>query len=487
MKRYFLRALAASVAALVCCGSVDAQNRPRDVEEVFRVEDLRALMDARARREEPRRAEPRDYLRRDFKSEAFAEEQLAFALNLYRRTLEGDDADANALIAPFSVARCLTALSFGSAGKTKAEIDAALFRSDWDDERWSSEFGAADAALNDAPEATLAGALWFAPDLRLREAFVERCEQLAQTETAAFDFEAPNALQKVNAWFEKNTDGKIKDFLKELDPGTRLLIADATAFKAEWENKFEASSTRPDEFTNIRGEKVLVPTMSQRAEFWYCGGDDFQYLEAPYEGGRFSFVLVLPQNPERGRDERSPRDEPIAESFASLERSLTPEFLLKCHRTARLTEVVFSLPKFKVEKSFDLGETLRKAGVVSAFGNDADFTPTTDDERLKVDQARQAALLSVDENGAEAAAATAFVVAEGSPAGYTPPPRVDADRPFFYFLRENATGAVLFAGRLVDPEPSPEPITKKAEEPKAKTEEKTEAPERFPRFPLSEL
>lgn len=381
---------------------------------------------------------------RDVVDEKFAEQQFAFALNLYRRALECDGANANVLVAPFSACRCLNALSTGSAGETKAEIDAALGRDAWSDERWSETFADADRRLNDAPEATLAGALWFAPDLKLDATFVERCEKMSQTEASTFDFAASDALKTANDWFEKNTNGKIKDFLSDLDSETRLLIADATTFKAQWEQRFYEEATQTRYFTNARGEKIPVATMAQTEGFRYYDAADFQYLEAPYEGGRFALAIVLPKK---------------GESLAKVERFLIPARLLDYRDRAEYTKVEFRLPKFKVERSFDLGETLRKAGVVSAFGDDADFTRMTaaDEEerreKLKVDQAKQAVFLSVDENGTEAAAATAFMMPRGSAMQRSEPPKFYADRPFFYFVYDAKTGAVLFAGRLVDPEP----------------------------------
>jgi serpin B len=125
--------------------------------------------------------------------------------------------------------------------------------------------------------------------------------------------------------------------------------------------------------------------------------------------------------------------------------------LRECRERAEQTTVTLRLPRFKVERSFDLAATLKKAGVVSAFGPDADLSPITGgEEPLNVDQAKQAAFISVNEKGTEAGAATMQAMMMGAAI-----PNVEfyADRPFVYFIRDNATGAVLFAGRLVAPEP----------------------------------
>lgn len=202
--------------------------------------------------------------------------------------------------------------------------------------------------------------------------------------------------------------------------------------------------TRTRYFTNAQGGKIPVATMAQTREFRYYEARNFQYLEAPYEGGRFALAIVLPKK---------------GKSLAEVERFLTPERLLDYRDRAEYTKVEFRLPKFKVKKSFDLTKTLRTMGVVAAFEDDADFTRMTaaDEEerreKLKVDQAKQAVFLSVDENGTEAAAATAFMMPSGSAMQRSEPPKFYADRPFFYFVYDAETGAVLFAGRLVDPEP----------------------------------
>ncbi|MBQ9800808.1 MAG: hypothetical protein IJO40_12850 [Thermoguttaceae bacterium] len=151
------------------------------------------------------------------------------------------------------------------------------------------------------------------------------------------------------------------------------------------------------------------------------------------DGDRFSLVVVLPNN---------------YASYAKVERDLTPAKLRECRAKAKETLVDFRFPKFTVRRSVDLTATLQKAGVVSAFGLDADLTPIAGDANLRLGQAKQGAFLAVDEAGTVAAAATAVTAAPKT----VPQAKFYADRPFFYMIRHNASGAVLFAGRFVSPQ-----------------------------------
>ncbi len=364
----------------------------------------------------------------------FAERQLAFTLNLFHNAIQTQSPRSNALIAPFSVYRSLAALSLGSAGQTKTEIDAALFRSDWDETRWRQELGAVDAALRDAPEATLAGELWCAPNWQLQEDFAQDLEKLTGQKATTFDFSQPNACDNLNYWISEQTKGKISKLIQSVAPSTRLLLADATLFAGKWKKAFDPDETVERAFVNLNQDKFLLPFMSQTGQFLYAENEKFQYLEAPYEDDRFSLVVVLPNE---------------NESYSAVERALTPAQLLECRRLAKETELEFRFPKFSVSRSFDLNKTLQQAGVVQAFGLSADLTRIAGDANLLVSRVTQGAYLAVDESGTVAEAATVAVMA---PKTLPNLPKFYANRPFIYFIRHNADGAILFVGRLVSPE-----------------------------------
>ncbi len=367
------------------------------------------------------------------KNADFSERQLAFALNTFRRAVETESANANTLVAPFGAYRVLGALSLGSAGQTKTEIDAALFRSDSDDADWKAAVADANAALTEAPETTLVGGLWIAPDLKLKKEFAADLQKFSGQKAEPLDFAQDQAVKEINAWFSANTNERIPNLLDSVASETRLLLADATTFDGRWKRAFDPKATQNRAFNNIDGAKVDFPSMSKTAKFAYYDADDFQYLEAPYDGDRFSLVVVLPNN---------------YASYAKVERDLTPAKLLECRAEAKETLVDFRFPKFTVRRSVDLAATLQKAGVVSAFGLDADLTPIAGDANLRLGQAKQGAFLAVDEAGTVAAAATAVTAAPKT----VPQAKFYADRPFFYMIRHNASGAVLFAGRFVSPQ-----------------------------------
>ncbi|MBR2005295.1 MAG: hypothetical protein IJ991_14080 [Thermoguttaceae bacterium] len=361
----------------------------------------------------------------------FEERQLAFALTTFHRALENESTQANTLVAPFGVYRVLGALSLGSAGQTKTEIDAALFRDDLDADAWKKDVADAAAALSQAPEVKLAGGLWAAPHVKLAKEFQADLRDLTGQNASTFDFSQADACAKINSWFSRNTSGRVSNLLDSVHAKTSLLIADATTFDGKWKNAFDPKETSKRPFVGLDGSETEFPLMSKTADFKYCQAKDFQYLEAPYADDRFSLVVVLPND---------------YESYAKIERSLTPAQLLDCRQKAKSVLVDFSFPKFTIERSVNLVKTLRSSGVVDAFGLDADFSRFAGDVNLTVDQAKQGSFFAVDEAGTTAAAATAVTAVPKAA-----PTQFSADRPFFYLIRHNKTGIVLFAGRFVKP------------------------------------
>jgi len=361
----------------------------------------------------------------------FEERQLAFALTTFHRALENESTQANTLVAPFGVYRVLGALSLGSAGQTKTEIDAALFRDDLEADAWKQDVADAAAALSQAPEVKLAGGLWAAPHVKLAQEFQADLRDLTGQNASTFDFSQADACAKINSWFSRNTSGRVSNLLDSVHAKTSLLIADATTFDGKWKDAFDPQETSRRPFVGLDGSETEFPLMSKTADFKYCQTKDFQYLEAPYSDDRFSLVVVLPND---------------YESYAEIERALTPAQLLDCRQKAKSVLVDFSFPKFTIERSVNLVKTLQSSGVVDAFGLDADFSRFAGDVNLTVDQAKQGLFFAVDEAGTTAAAATvATVVPKAAPTQFS------ADRPFFYLIRHNETGIVLFAGRFVQP------------------------------------
>jgi serpin B len=174
--------------------------------------------------------------------------------------------------------------------------------------------------------------------------------------------------------------------------------------------------------------------MTMKGELRYAQEDDLQILELPYTGGDLSMLVLLPSQ---------------VNGLGKLEASLTLENLNRWSRVLRAHEVQVFLPKFKIEFPMKLNETLKAMGMQDAFECTADFSGLDGSKLLFIKAVLHKAFVEVNEEGTEAAAATAVVVKARS---MGPPPAVfRADHPFVFLIRENLTGNILFLGRLVNP------------------------------------
>jgi serpin B len=278
----------------------------------------------------------------------------------------------------------------------------------------------------------LANAVWAQRGGALLPAYVELLRGTYGAPPELVDFATPEPVAaRINAWVAERTRERIKDIVNAdmFTPDTRLVLVNALWFKAAWEHPFTARVTKERPFTLASGQQVSVPFMAQTASFAYAEMDGAQAVELPYEGGRFSMVLVLP---------------------ASGEPRAVPAGLLEALEEC---SVGVYLPRFRIETAYRLDDTLKAMGMSAAFGRDADFSGMNGRKDLFVGLVAHKAFVAVDEAGTEAAAATAIVMMRGAAPAKTAEFR--ADRPFLFLIRDAKTGTILFLGRVSDPRPTP--------------------------------
>ena len=200
---------------------------------------------------------------------------------------------------------------------------------------------------------------------------------------------------------------------------------------------FDGNATVDADFFPASGGKTSVRMMHRVAEMAYAERDDLQVVRVPYAGGVYSMQLILP----RKRD-----------GIADVEQKLSPDFLGSLEGELKTRRVDLFLPRFKIESSFDLLYAVQALGVRSAFlPGAADFSGMTGNRELSIGAAVHKAFVEVGEKGTEAAAATGIVMMRASIA---PPEDVvvfQADRPFLFMIRDNASGTILFMGKVARP------------------------------------
>jgi len=370
-----------------------------------------------------------------------------FALDLYTRIKGGE----NLFFSPYSVATALTmtwtgareSTAEGMAGALHLPVAGATMHTRLARDAVASASGALERSLAASPdeqgyEFRTANSLWGQAGYGFLEEFTKRLDEQYGAGMRDVDFasDALGARLAINEWAEKETSGRIENLIPEggVDSVTALVLANAVYFKGKWVSEFDPKSTRKATFHGAKGE-TEVDMMSQRSTFGYYEDEDLQVLEMPYIGERLSMLVVLPREELLGGLER-------------VEGGMTTALQESWLDGMRREEVGVQLPKFEMTwGSTDLATDLIALGMHDAF-RDADFSGMTGERDLFISSVFHKAFVAVDEEGSEAAAATAVVMKRTSvPTG----PVFRADRPFMFLIRDEVTGAILFMGRVVAP------------------------------------
>jgi len=260
-----------------------------------------------------------------------------------------------------------------------------------------------------------------------------------------FSQNGPSTVGLINNWVADNTNQKIKDILSvgDVNELTRLILVNAIYFKGAWEKKFSTEATTEQDFHVSASEAVKVQLMYLRKVKVGYGANqkiNCQVIELPYEGKALSMFVILP-------------DHTVTDIHA-VEGSLTVDDLVNINDSfkIRVSEVNIWLPRFKIDEKLKLNDLLSKLGIVDLFREGkADLSGVDNSKELYVSKVIHQAFVEVNEEGSEAAAATAVIM--NCKMASVPKPVFDfrADHPFLFLIRENATKSIIFLGRLAKP------------------------------------
>ena len=384
--------------------------------------------------------------------QTLSKDNRAFAVNLYQKLRSQD---GNLIFSPYSVSLALAMVSAGARNETADQIASAMqFSLPFD--QLHPAFNVLDSTLESlgsplqtaVPTQTgasgddfqlhIANSIWGQKDYEFLSAFLDLLAQDygAGMRTVDFSTDPETARQDINNWVSGQTNQKIKDLFAEgtIDSGTRMVLANAIYFKASWNTPFDESSTANGDFKLKDGTTVSVPMMtSSKAASMYVKANGYQAVKLPYKGQGTSMIVILPDEGQ----------------FDAFEAGFTSAKLDEILSGLEYTHIDLTLPKFKVESSFSLNQTLTDLGMTDAFSpSKADFSGMDGKLDLYISQAIHKAYIAVDEKGTEAAAATG-VAMEAS--AIFNPPVVKVDRPFLFLIDEESTGTVLFEGRVLNP------------------------------------
>lgn len=383
----------------------------------------------------------------DSERDIFAAGQMNFAVDFYHAVGKTLSADRNAFLSPHSVAIALGMTYAGARGETAAEIKKAL-RCELPDDRVHTAFNYLDLALAARGKGAagkdgkpfrlnVANSTWGQSGMSFEAPFLDTLARDYGAGLNVVDFIAATepARLAINGWVEDRTENRIKNLVPKgkLTSDTRLVLVNAVYFNAAWATSFPPEQTKPDTFVKTDGSLVDVQMMNLMSSRPYVKTDGYEAVEMAYDGDELSLLVIAP----------------TTGTFAAFESSLTGRKVLDILASLKPTDLFLSFPKLKVEAEFNLNTPLQALGMVKAFG-DADLSGMSRSEHLYISDVLHKTFGEIDENGTEAAAATAVINVASSTSAM--PPSMRVDRPFLMAIVDRPTKTLLFLGRILEPQ-----------------------------------
>jgi serpin B len=377
-------------------------------------------------------------------SQALVAGNNAFALDIYQ-TLSAQD--GNLILSPFSMSLALAMTYTGARGETESQM-ADTLHFDLPQGQLHPAFNALDQDLASRGEAksdeqeplqlNIANAVWAEQTYPFLQDFLDLIASNygAGIRLADFINQYESVRKEINDWVYDQTQEKIKDLLPQgvLSADTRMVLVNAIYFKADWLSQFDANDTYDLPFHLLDGTDITVKMMNQGTSMPYYQGDGYQAVELPYAGDTAAMDIFVP-------DEGN---------FEAFESSLNSDLFNESINGLKPASMMLSLPKFTFESQFNLSDTLKSMGVVDAFDPDqADFSGMTAQNDLFISNVIHKAFVAVDEEGTEAAAATAVIMDTTSAPMFEV--TLTIDRPFIFIIRDKLSGQILFVGRVLNP------------------------------------
>jgi serpin B len=357
-------------------------------------------------------------------------------LELLRR---GGDPGASFALSPQSLQLALAMTYEGARGTTESQMATAL--------RWSlpkaelhAAFNALDQQLGKNTSSSsvnlhVVNALFGQTSFAFQQPFVDTVAAHYGAPLSRLDFAAnPGAARTaINAWVKRETGDEIPELLApdDITSSTEIALCNAIRFVAQWKIKFDAKATRPAPFTQLDGTQRQLPTMVEDSGYNLARRPDWDAIELLYQGDAVSMLIVLPKR----------------ESFTTFVAGLDHAQLAQIDASLELHGANLELPKFELRAALPAAPVLQAMGMIDAFNpGAADLSGIAGAPGdLYISKVVHQAVVRVDEDGTRAAAATAVIGTRGGIA----PESFKVDRPFLFFIRDKATGAVLFMGRFM--------------------------------------
>jgi len=371
-----------------------------------------------------------------------------FAFKIFKELMVEDEGK-NIFISPLSISTALAMAYNGAGGSTKADMARTLELGYGDLGDVNEGYLGLVESLEGADgqvRLAIGNSVWMDDDFepRVYPTFTDGISTYYDGEIFTRNFGDPRTIDDVNGWISEKTNDKIDKMISEIDPEIVMFLINAIYFKGDWTTEFDEAETREGDFFLPDGEVVRPEMMATSGKFGYYSGEEFKIARLPYGRDKIAMYILLPDEDE---------------SLESLLEVLNQTTLDDClSRLSPVNELKVKLPKFRLEYGTKrLNDVLTNLGMGVAFdmhaANFSGIAPI-DQENLYIDFVDHKAFIEVNEQGTEAAAATVVGIALSSAPMET---TFYADRPFFFVIRDDRSGSILFMGSIVNPLQSTSP------------------------------
>lgn len=357
-----------------------------------------------------------------------------FAFDLLQEAARDLAPDSNLFLSPLSASMALGMALNGANGETSDGMRAALQLDDMTQAEVNEGYRDLIALLVDLDSRTemkIANSIWVRTGLPLDPEFAAEGETFFDAAVQTLDFGSPEAASTINDWVSGKTNGRIPRLLEHIASDEVAFLINAIYFKGKWRNAFDREDTRQGAFHGADGRERAADLMWQQETLPYDETDEYQAVDLAYGNGAFAMTVLLP----------APGRTP-AELLGGLDHGAWQALADRFHDA----DVNLTLPRFRLEYSRTLNDDLKALGMETAFDPGvADFYGIADvrPDRLYLSRVDQKTFVEVNEEGTEAAAATAVGIGVTS-APLTVEMRVD--RPFIFAIRERLSGTLVFIG-----------------------------------------
>ena len=361
-----------------------------------------------------------------------------FALSLLREERSGS---VSVLLSPVSILNALGMVANGASGTTLKQIETATGMSLHQLNDFLYTYRMSLPADSKTCKVALANSAWLRDTFRVEDAFLRSCVNYYSAEVYRSAFDG-GLVTDLNRWVSKKTNGMISDLL-EKEPGaqTMLYLVNAACFDAKWETPYTKENVRTDGiFTAASGKRQTADYLDSHETIYLSGNNVSGFLK-PYDGGKYAFVALVP-------------DEGV--TLADYLQNLTGEHLYQMITDHHYADVQASIPKFTARSELELEEPLRAAGISDLFDVSAadlrGLGSAPNGNTLYVNSVLHKTYLELDENGTKAAAATSLDVTAGAAPPSEDVKTVTLDRPFLYMVVDTHACVPLFMGTVTSME-----------------------------------